>query len=377
MTMRSGFDSTLPLWQGTTEPFYDQQVSSGRECLPRATVPTEHRARAVATASLGRLETAEDIIAAVTRLADYGALALPLPGSGDTADRFRALAELAAIDLCLARLAEGHVDAVAILAEADLPPRLGIYGVWAADPPDARLVAEPTASGWSLHGRKRYATGARGLHRALVTAHTDDGVRLFDVDLRSPGVLPVPDTWRAVGMAATDSLDVVFESVALPATAAVGPPGFYLDRPGFWHGAVGVAACWFGGALGAYRMLRDLLRRVEPTAHQAAHLGAIAASCFTMAHVLDAAARDIDNSPREPAARGHQRALWVRHAVEQGCQEVLLRTGRAGGTAPLAFDHSHARRAADLATYLRQHDAERDLAALGHLAMGTDPCREP
>jgi len=35
--------------------------------------------------------------------------------------------------------------------------------------------------------------------------------------------------------------------------------------------------------------------------------------------------------------------------------------------APLAFDEEHARRAADLELYIRQHHAERDLARLGSM----------
>ena len=36
----------------------------------------------------------------------------------------------------------------------------------------------------------------------------------------------------------------------MPTNRAVGPPNFYLERPGFWFGATGVAACWYGGARG-------------------------------------------------------------------------------------------------------------------------------
>ena len=46
-----------------------------------------------------------------------GRLNLPLPGSGRTRERWAALADLAGEDLSLARLAEGHADALAILAE--------------------------------------------------------------------------------------------------------------------------------------------------------------------------------------------------------------------------------------------------------------------
>ena len=59
---------------------------------------------------------------------------LPLPGSGATWRRLDVLSTWAARDLSVGRLAEGHVDALAILAEAGMEP-LGdsaTYGVWAA-----------------------------------------------------------------------------------------------------------------------------------------------------------------------------------------------------------------------------------------------------
>ena len=55
-----------------------------------------------------------------TRLAamlESDALTLPAPGGGDTVARWSALASWGRTDLPLARLAEGHTDAVAILHE--------------------------------------------------------------------------------------------------------------------------------------------------------------------------------------------------------------------------------------------------------------------
>lgn len=308
---------------------------------------------------LGPLESPRGVAQALRQLM-AAATQLPLPGSGRTEDRFAGLAEVAAKDLSLARLFEGHTDALAILAEAALKPAAGRYGVWAAEPPDGRMQAARHRDGWILHGRKRYASGAGEIDRALVTAHAADGARLFDVDLRVQGVTVVPDTWHAVGMASTQSLDVLLDDVFVPGERAAGGPGFYLDRPGFWYGAVGVAACWYGGALGAYRMLRAHLSRLDASDHQVAHFGAVAAACDSMWRSLAHAAGRID-----AAMLGREDALVARHVVEQGCQEVLLRVGRASGTAPLTFDRAHARRAADLPVYLRQHHAERDLTALG------------
>ena len=70
---------------------------------------------------------------------------LPLPGSGRTLARWRALAEVASNDLGLAKLYEGHTDALAILAELRAPaPRPGqSWGVWCAEPPGDRVEAAP------------------------------------------------------------------------------------------------------------------------------------------------------------------------------------------------------------------------------------------
>ena len=55
---------------------------------------------------------------------------IPLPGCGQTAARHMRLMDVGRQDLVLARLAEAHWDAVAILAEVGREPkRSAIYGV--------------------------------------------------------------------------------------------------------------------------------------------------------------------------------------------------------------------------------------------------------
>ena len=79
--------------------------------------------------------------------------ALPKPGSGGTPARFAALADWAARDLSLARLVEGHVDALAILAEAGREPDSGAtYGVWAARPRAGGVTAHLAADGMAPGG---------------------------------------------------------------------------------------------------------------------------------------------------------------------------------------------------------------------------------
>jgi hypothetical protein len=293
-----------------------------------------------------------------------GRLDLPLPGSGRTRERWAAFADLAGEDLSLARLAEGHADAVAILAELDgPPPETGSrWGVWAAHPPGPKLEAAHGAAGWRLHGTKRYCSGARCCTHALVTAAAPDGIRLFAVAAGT--LMPVPGTWPAAGMAGSDTLDVDFADVL---AQPVGMPGAYVERPGFAHGGVGVAACWYGGARAVGHTLLAAAGRRDVGPHALAHLGAVDIALRSVRTALDAAADGIDADPADLKGAGRLRALRVRALADAVAGEVMDRTGRALGAGPLCLDGAHSRRVADLTVYIRQHHAERSLAELGAL----------
>jgi len=314
--------------------------------------------------------------AAFAAAVESGRLDLPLPGGGRTRERWAALADLAGEDLSLARLAEGHVDALAILAElgaaelgaaelaATPPPTASRWGVWAAQPPGPGLAASlaDAGGGWRLDGVKRYCSGARSCTDALVTATAPDGNRLFAVSTRD--LSPVPGSWPATGMAGSDTLDVRFSGIA---AEPVGGPGRYIDRPGFAHGGAGVAACWYGGARGVGRTLLDAAARRDIGPHALAHLGAVDIALRTAKLALDTAAGEIDADPDDRTGGGPLRALRVRALVEATATEVMLRVGRALGAGPLGHDEAHSRRVADLTVYLRQHHGERDLAEIGAL----------
>ena len=265
----------------------------------------------------------------------------------------------------MARLAEAHLDALAILAELDGPqaPAGSRWGVWAAHPPEPALTACRVDGGWRLTGVKPWCSGARTCTHALVTADAPDGYRLFAVELGD--ARPVPGTWLAVGMAGSDSLDVDLTGVtAVP----VGGPGSYLERPGFWHGALAVAACWYGGAVGVGSALLHAQRSLGP--HALAHLGAVDAALSAVSTALREAAAAVDADPRADQQR---RAARVRAHTEAAATEVLDRVGRALGAGPLCRDPRHAALTADLPVYLRQSHAEGDLAGLGALALEADP----
>lgn len=297
------------------------------------------------------------------RLAAEGQLDLPLPGAGDTPQRHRRLADWGALDLSLARLAEAHTDALAIIAEGGHRPRPGaLYGVWAADAPPHRVTCDPLEDGrWRINGLKPYCSGATLVDAALVTAQHADGVRLFDVPVDGLAVAAQPSTWQAFALSDTDTTAVRFDSVAVAASAQIGAPGWYLNRPGFWHGSIGPAACWAGGALSLVDAATRLNRR-DP--HSRAHVGALQATAWGLDALLAEAGRQIDSDPRDGCGAARTRGLKLRHLVERACSEVLDRFGRATGPQLLAHDAQVVRQHAALTLYIRQCHAERDLETI-------------
>lgn len=330
-------------------------------------------------------KAAGDVIAALALASDLGEQ-LPPPGRGSTAELWSGMATIAAADLTVARVVEPHLDALAILGQAGVEGGSGTWGVFAAEGPGSRLRAAPlppdhgagdaggSAPGAPTHaltGRKSWCSLAGVLDHALVSAWVGDEARqLFAVDLRADGVHPVAGTWVARGLPTLDSGPVDFAHV--PARD-VGEPGWYLGRPGFAWGGLGVAAVWWGGAVGVARRVRRACLTREPDQLALAHVGAVDAAVHAARGVLLDAATRIDAGLLD-GGNGWQAALRVRQVVAEAAETVLRHAAHALGPGPLATEEEHAARVADLELYLRQWHAERDQATLGRLVLdqGTD-----
>jgi hypothetical protein len=320
-------------------------------------------------------------------LVSQGLAALPLPGHGCTLQRWQALSQVAAYDLSLAKLFEGHTDALAILAELDtkddLPgsiasatPRLRAeaadkvtWGIWAAESPVGKVLIEAgEGSHITLHGTKSWCSGAAHVERGLLTAWFTDGAgpQLVQVDMHQEGIDISPGAWRAVGMNGSASYDVAFRGAR---AQLVGGVGDYLSRPGFWHGGAGVAACWYGGALALAAALRCAVEQSPASARigfRFAALGKVDLALQSTAAVLREAAAWIDQHPRADASKV---ALRARLAAEDCAKRVLDETGRALGATAFCRNAHFARAAADLPVFVRQSHGERDFAALGERAL--------
>ncbi|QIZ99533.1 acyl-CoA/acyl-ACP dehydrogenase [Leifsonia sp. PS1209] len=300
----------------------------------------------------------------------------PFPGEGRTAERFAFLQRVATEDVTAARVLEPHLDALAILHEAGVePPRPGsTFGVFAAEAPGAVLRAAPAAGAagdadaWVLDGVKPWCSLGARLTDALVTATTEGGDRrMFLVSLRQPGVTAEDTAWVARGLAEVQSGPLRFDG----ATARpVGGPGWYLDRPGFRWGAVGVAAAWWGGCLPFADALIAKAKRAGANQLAASRAGRVYRKLdAARAHLASAAAVIDSQEPSNDDAAAIAHA--VRGTVADAVVETLAAVRDVLGPAALAFDESLARRYADLDLYVSQyHRGPDDVSLAAHLPDG-------
>jgi alkylation response protein AidB-like acyl-CoA dehydrogenase len=288
---------------------------------------------------------------------------LPLPASGRTPERHAKLRAAGLEDLSLARLAEAHWDAVAILAEAGRNPKNdAVYGVWASEAPGCTLHLEMRGGAYELSGKKIFCSGTGLIDRALVTVGSPQPL-LVDIDLMSEenSISCDQSAWATQAFCETHTGSVSFNSCLIDTSSVIGTPNWYLERTGFWHGACGPAACWAGGAEGLLQYASSNNRK---DTHTLAHLGAMHSSIWAMRCCLASAGQEIDENP-DDYEEARIRALTLRHLVEQHCTDVLRRFARAFGPFPLSMDDKSSQRYQELDLYLRQCHAERDLEQLG------------
>ncbi|TCD06561.1 acyl-CoA dehydrogenase [Erythrobacteraceae bacterium CFH 75059] len=305
----------------------------------------------------------------LTILAEGGLATAPLPeaaggqgwsdGPQAVAQLMAVLRQLGGIDLSLARLFEGHVNAIKLIgrygaaAEASLvwdAVRAGQWtGVWGAD--DNPAV---TFDGRLLHGRKRFASGL-GLVSLVVVIVSEGDAPLMVLARADDEHRASLASWNVAGMEASRSGTYDFSGVP---GRPFGQPGDYLVEPAFEGGVWRYCAAH----LGAAEALRDAAalhvqqKGAAPTA-DADRLVETALACETARLWIEAAARRVEAAPRGDTGAAAL-ALLCREVTERACVEVMRQVDRTVGTAGHARGCVFDRMRRDLGLFLRQADLD-------------------
>lgn len=217
-----------------------------------------------------------------------------------------------------------------------------------------------------LEGSVRFASGAGLIDRALVPVWLDAHRHLLvDLDVRT---LPVDDTqWAISAMEVSRSHAVGVEGARVCERDVVGSMNFYLDRPAFFPGGVGAAACWAGGAARVADLLLARMHEPAPEQMRRRH-GTVRVHLTSAVSVIRSAARVLDEHLR---GRGSTEVDW--RAVSTECRAVvaaavggvLEQAQRLGGPAALAYDRDLTRAIHDLQLYVLQQNVDADTLYLG------------
>lgn len=287
-------------------------------------------------------------------------------------------------DIPFARLAEGHIDAVRILRQAGRTPAPGaLYGVWASRSRGGGLSAIREINRFRLSGTVPFASGSGLLDRALVTAviQPRPGTEpvaaqpeqlLLDVDVHE--WTPDLDSWQTAAMGASRSFTVTVRDRFAPDHGQVGPAGFYLGRPGFFPGGIGVAAVWVGAAARVADLVSHFVDGSPNGPDQASRikLGGLRLEVSTANALVGYAGTQLAAGLESPTSSWcaedlQDLATEVRAGVGAAVRRLLDTSRALAGPAGLAHAADLSAAIADLDLYVRQQHSDRDAEHLaGH-----------
>jgi alkylation response protein AidB-like acyl-CoA dehydrogenase len=297
-------------------------------------------------------------------------------------DELALLREVARADAGVARILDGHLNAVerlrvqapAALRDRELAAiaagRLRA-GVWGADPgPDEGTPARLDGNGDTISGTKLFCSGAGGLDRALVLVSDPERAEPPSaawVDLTVSGTVEIDRGWfRGAGMRSSASHRVTFHRAPVP--AVLGPPGALTQQPWFARDAVRTAATWAGAVDAAVQdALAHLAARPQSSELEALAAGRLLTWQHGIGLWLHDAARVLADAPT--AADAARTAAQTRAAIADTARAILDEAERATGSRPAAAAAPLDRAARDLRLFLLQHRLEPIVARAGHEAL--------
>lgn len=286
-----------------------------------------------------------------------------------------ALRYLGRANLSVARLFEGHMNAVKLIAlYADKRQRAATFGqarrgallaVWGADDPGDPLTMTVKGEEIRLSGAKRFASGLGLIDEAIVIALDGDG---------GPHMLLVPTDarersdatgWRMAGMRSTRSGRYNFSGLTLSADSRIGQKGDYLREPHFEGGIWRYCAAHLGGAEALYKgMLQQLTSRGRADDFDQRRRIVVCATALETSRLwLRRCAEEIE--ARGASSGKATLALLAREVTEDVCRTVIEIMDRSLGMAAHEEGSAVERIKRDLALFLCQAapDAKRERAS--------------
>jgi len=269
-------------------------------------------------------------------------------------------------NLPIARIYEGHVNAVRLVMDHGSPDQRrsfadriyggAIAGVWGADSSQPVTIDNAT-----LTGVKAFASGLGDVLIAVLTAKTPHGLQMILADVADRARFDHA-AWDMTAMVGSRSGQFDCTGLSAKRDQWLGMPDALFAEPAFHGGIWRIIAC-YAGALTA--LAHGLRRQIEQrgsaddalTWHR---LGLAAMEAETARVLARAACLAVETQGAVPAAIAT--VLFAREAVEQAATRQFEVIERATGTALHRTHSANGRVMKNLRLYLRQAQLDGKLA---------------
>ena len=278
------------------------------------------------------------------------------------------LMTLGSASLPIARIYEGHVNAVKLVTTFGTPAQLNsiaaaihdgaLMGVWGADSATPVVLDIEQEM---LTGRKAFASGLGDVQIGIVTARSNQGTYMVIVDANDIDRAYLEE-WDVAAMVGSQSGG--FDCVNLPAepSSILGGANDIFAEPIFHGGIWRLTACYAGALCRIAHLLSVAVRcRVGVSAtlseQRVAHVAVEAETASLWARH----ACQLVEQEGSDANLAVQTVLFARQAIEAASERAIVITERAMGTAAFHRASEIGRLMRDLRFYLRQADLDGKL----------------
>lgn len=318
-------------------------------------------------------------------LAEEKLLQITLPGNkldgqGDnTLGLLHLLREIGAADLSVARIFEGHINALMIVSNfGDSHQRDQffsraaegrIFGVWNTQGENGIRFAKNEQGTVSITGAKTFCSGSSNIDYPIITGDLEGaGWQMAIVPGEQLSERVDSSFWDPLGMKASVSHRIDFTGVKLTQDYLIGNPGDYYTQPGFSGGAIRFCAAQLGGVQSIFEETVNYLKTLGRTGDyaQKTRIAEMAVLLNSGMSMIPAAARIADavkKGEADPSSLVNY-ANMMRLRTESIANQVMQYSERSVGARGLMRPGRLERLHRDLRYYLRQPAPDATLIAV-------------
>lgn len=288
----------------------------------------------------------------------------------------KTLHKIGSFNLSLARIYEGHLNAVLLIDTYGTPQQKHhyfqqvvsgmLFGIWNSELPSEPLYYRTNETEYILDGSKIFCSGGSNIHRPIVTAAGDNGTKMVVLQMEDYSLEEDMRYWKPMGMKSSVSCRFDFTGIRFQNNQILGGAYDYVKEPDFTSGAARFAAVQLGGASAAIRATVGHLKKMKraDASEQKTRLAKLAILRTTGNVWLKKMANVLDERFEKPSNAMYYTNMF-RTVTREICEEVLqiceISVGLQGLMAPHPLERIHR----DLSVYLKQPGPDRTVSAIG------------